>query len=169
MAAVREEIEAVGVDRLVIDDLTMDDLERIAWSGSSAHLRNVATRLEAVARGEADYLAVRSPSGDPIAKGGITYDEPDAGEIMQVATDPDLQGLGIASRLISVAEERIRSRGLGWAVLGVEEGEERTAALYRRLGYEAYATEEDSWIAEDEDGCESVHHAIITMMRKKLT
>jgi|GEM_PF-3031940 len=52
-----------GASTLLVDDLQAADLTELAWSGDAAHLRSIQTKLLAVARGAADYLAVRAPNG----------------------------------------------------------------------------------------------------------
>jgi len=55
---------------LAVDDLEIEDLARISWLGSSLHIKSVEENLrrspEAV-----EYLCVRTPTGAPIAKGGV--------------------------------------------------------------------------------------------------
>src|SRR3954452_9593435 len=118
----RDLIDRAGAEALQVDNLVPADLPHIAWSGNPSHLRNVEGQLARVARGEVEYLAVRSPSGVPVAKGGIDYQQhEDACTMFQLATLPSLQGLGVARRLIGVAEDRIRERGLFISMLGVED------------------------------------------------
>ena len=69
--------------------------------------------LDRVESGEVEYLVVRAPSGDPIAKGGIDYAiRPGTGTLTQLATADELQGQGIGAHLIAVAEGRMRERGV---------------------------------------------------------
>ena len=131
----RDVIDRAGPGALQVDDLVTADLPHIAWSGTPSHLRNVEGQLERVAHGEVEYLAVRSPSGVPVAKGGVDYRQHEgAGTMFQLATLPSLQGLGVATHLIGVAEDRIRERGLIVAMLGVEHDNDRARSLYQRLG-----------------------------------
>jgi len=153
----------------VIDDLRPEDLAHLAWSGSAAHLRSVAGYLDRVPTGEVEYLVVRGVDGTPVAKGGIEYTEaPGLGTVMQLATDGDLQGLGLASALLAVAESRIRRRGLKVARLGVGDDNPRARALYERLGYRAIGRREVSWEAEHEDGSLFIHTTTITELDKSL-
>src|SRR5215472_11251120 len=132
-AAIRDR----GAGSLAVDDLTPADLGRIAWSGGPMHVSAVAEALERAERGEADYLAVRSPDGWPVSIGGVDYlAHAGAGTLWQLATHWELTGLGIGTCLIAALEDRIRVRGLPWAMLGVEESNPRAWALYDRLGYE---------------------------------
>lgn len=75
ISATRDEVNEHGVDSLVVDDLTADDLPDIAWSGGVTHVESVAEKLSRVAAGEIEYLAVRAPNGQPIAKACVDYGE----------------------------------------------------------------------------------------------
>jgi ribosomal protein S18 acetylase RimI-like enzyme/predicted kinase len=166
---IRALIAADGTSALSVDDLTRDDLQRIAWSGSRLHLESVRRALDRAGRGEVEYLVVRTPAGAPVAKGGIDYRQhPGAGTLWQLATHADLQSLGLGSRLIAEAERRIRRRGLSRAVLGVEDDNARARALYERLGYAAFGHEHAAWQTEDAAGRETTHHAEITLLDKRL-
>jgi ribosomal protein S18 acetylase RimI-like enzyme len=48
-----------------------------------------------------------------------------------------LQGLGIATMLIGVGEQRVGARDLAFAALGVEDDNPRARRLYPRLGNQA--------------------------------
>jgi hypothetical protein len=52
-------LDGFDLDAIVIDELTADDLARIAWSGSPVHIRSVARKLERVADGSLEYLVAR--------------------------------------------------------------------------------------------------------------
>lgn len=169
LQAVRELIRTRGVDALTVDDLTKADILLIAWSGSRSHLRSVSEALDRVASGEMEYLAVRAPGGRPIAKGGIDYTSHEgAGTLYQLATHAALQGLGLGTRLISVAEDRIRDRGLHLAMLGVEGENHRARALYERLGYETCGSERASWEQEDADGVLHTYETELTLLKKQI-
>lgn len=98
----------------------------------------VARELERAAAREVDYLAVCTPVGLPVAIGGVDYQvAAGAGTLWQLGVLPALQSCGLGTVLIRAAEDRIRSRGLRRAELGVEESNPRARALYERLGYVA--------------------------------
>ena len=131
---VRRVLAKDGVNALRVDDLTQADLSRLGWSGSPGHVVSVGRALERVDSGEVEYLVVRAPNGHPIAKAGIDYaPSPGVGTLWQVATAPELQGLGIGAHLVAVAEARIRDRGLTAAELGVEDNNPRARALTNAL------------------------------------
>ena len=147
--------------------LGLGDLEGIAWSGSRVHLENVARQLRRVESGEVEYLAVRVSDGRLVAKGGIDFaKEPGAGTIWQVATHPGLEGLGLATRLISELEANARRRGVPRTRLAVEVGNNRARRLYEHLGYEPIGESHASWEAEAPDGSRFLYAAKLTEMIK---
>src|SRR6516165_5521305 len=134
-------ILADGARQLTVGDLCDDDLGGLAWSGDPAHLRSVAAALQRAAQGLEDYLVVRAPGGQPVAKMRVDYtSEADVGVFSQLAVMGPLQGLGIATMLIGAGEQRVRTRGLAFAALGVEDTNPRARRLYERLGYPAAST-----------------------------
>jgi ribosomal protein S18 acetylase RimI-like enzyme len=155
------------LSELVLDDLTAADLTAIAWSGGPLHIKAVGEALERVTQGEVEYLVVRDRDSRPVCKGGIDYTEhPRAGTIWQVATRKDLEGLGLATRLIAEAERRIAARDLEWSMIGVEDDNERAVRLYTHLGYEPCGREPDSWDELDDQGNIRLYETTITLMRK---
>ncbi|MFD0020356.1 GNAT family N-acetyltransferase [Streptomyces sp. NPDC058382] len=155
--------------RLTARDLFPGDLESCGWSGSPLHVENIAGQLERARRGEVDYLAVCPPSGVPVAIGGVDYRAQEgAGTLWQLAVHPSLQSCGIGTFLITAAEQRITSRGLRRAELGVEEENPRARALYERLGYVAYGQEPDAWDELAPDGSLRRHETICVLMARDL-
>jgi hypothetical protein len=63
------------------------------------HLQSIVTALSRRARGGVDYLVVRAPSGEPIAKGGVDYETPAA------------QGSSGSSRRMRVYGASVSARG----------------------------------------------------------
>lgn len=109
----RAMIRSGGVQQLAVGDLHAGEVAGLAWSGNPAHLRSVAAALQRAAQGLEDYLVVRAPGGEPVAKMRIDYtSEADTGVFSQLATMGPLQGLGIATMLIGAGEQRVRARGL---------------------------------------------------------
>lgn len=154
---------------LVVDDLTSDDLDDIAWSGGSTHVEHVAAALHRVRDGDVEYLAVRSPGGQPLAIGGVDYAKyADAGTIWQLVTHPALRSLGLGTGVMTEAERRITLRAVGWAVLAVEVSNVRALALYKRRGYELYGRDRSSWLQEDGAGRLYTHHADLLLLRLRL-
>jgi ribosomal protein S18 acetylase RimI-like enzyme len=167
---VKRFVEQHGVEALNVDDLTKDDLRRIAWSGSQSHLRSVEEALGRAAAGDVDYLAVRAPSGEPISIGGVSYTAHEGGgTLWQLVTKDSLRGLGLGTRLIAQAEARIKERGFDRALIGVEDDNPRARQLYERLGYRVTGHEDETWKLDDGHGNEVVHHADITLLSKDLS
>jgi ribosomal protein S18 acetylase RimI-like enzyme len=169
IAGLRAMILAGGVQQLAVGDLRADEVAGLAWSGSPAHLRSVAAALERAAQGLEDYLVVRVPAGQPVAKMRVDYTSEDGtGVFSQLATMGPLQGLGIATMLIGAGELRVRARGLAFAALGVEDDNPRARRLYQRLGYQATRRQHASWEYEDEDGVLRMYETTLTILRKRL-
>ena len=158
-----------GTEALSVSAVTHADLEQLTWSGPASHMRSMACQLDRIALGEVEYLAVRLPTGDPVAKGGIDFAaHPGAGTIFQLATRDGLEGLGLARRLIAELEDRVRHRGLATARLSVEPENHRALRLYEYLGYRPCGHSRASWEAEADDGSKFIYHAILVDMKKDL-
>jgi ribosomal protein S18 acetylase RimI-like enzyme len=167
--SLRAVIRAGGAQQLAVGDLRAGDLAELAWSGNPAHLRSVAAALQRAARGQEDYLVVRAPGGQPVAKMRVDYtSEDNTGVFSQLATMGPLQRLGIATMLIGAGEQRVRARGLAFAALGVEDNNPRARRLYQRLGYQAAARQHASWETEDDTGVLRVYETTLTILRKRL-
>lgn len=164
----RKVVEDGLISSLPVNELVESDLANIRWSGSETHIESVASHLQRPP-GEVDYLCLRAPSGEPVAKAGIDYAaHPDAGTIWQVAVHPGLQGLGVGTYVLDAAEQRIRARGLKEARLGVDDGNDEALRLYLRLGYVPCGRWESSWPAIDHLGQRYEHHAVGTDLSKRL-
>ena len=165
----RAMIRAGGVQQLAAGDLRAGEVAGLAWPGGPAHLRGVAAALQRAARGREDYVVVRAPAGEPVAKMRIDYtSQNDTGVFSQLATMGPLQGLGIATMLIGAGEQRVRARGLAFAALGVEDNNPRARHLYQRLGYRAAGRQHASWETEDDTGVLRVYETTLTILRKRL-
>ena len=168
--ATKAAIRRRGAASLTVNDLTPADLGQIAWSGGPLHMPAVAHALTRADQGEVDYLAVRSPDGWPVSIGGVDYAPHEgAGTLWQLTTHGELTGLGIGTCLIAALEDRIRARGLPWAMLGVEDCNTRARALYDRLGYGECGHEQGSWPEQDDHGNVVTYQAELTLMRKRLS
>ena len=169
LEGLRQMILADGARQLAVGDLTADELAGLDWSGNPAHLRSVAAALQRAARGLEDYLVVRAPGGQPVAKMRVDYaSEADTGVFSQLVTIGPLQGLGIATMLIGAGEQRVRARGRAFAALGVEDNNPRARRLYERLGYQASGRQHASWEYEDDDGVLRLYETTLTILRKRL-
>lgn len=155
---------------LVINDLTVDDLLFIGWSGGLSHVQAVERALLRALDGEVEYLAVRAPNGWPVCIGGVDFAvrDDDSGVIWQLVTHEKLRSLGLGTRLIREAENRIRRRGLRWSKLGVEDSNSRARSLYGRLGYQDYGHTEAEWEQADSQGTTVKYNAQITLMQRRV-
>lgn len=157
-------------DVFTVGDLRRDDIPMLEWSGSTAHLENVARQLDRCVAGAVDYLVIRDSRGAPVAKGAVDYEEtPGAGTIFQVATRPDLEGHGLATRLIADAERRIVARGLSLARIAVEPDNKRAVRLYEHLGFRAIGERQTGWEREYADGVRRFYSTVVVDMEKALT
>lgn len=169
MESVRKVIETQAVDSLVVDDLKVEDLPHVKWAGGQYHPKAINEALDRVSEGEVEYLAVRAPNGNPVSIGGIDYAVHEgAGTLWQLATRGELIGLGLGSRLIAAAEERIRRRGVSKAMIGVEDNNPKARALYERLGYMPVGREKTSWRYQDERGQIKLYETELTLLEKRL-
>jgi ribosomal protein S18 acetylase RimI-like enzyme len=169
LEGLRQMILADGARRLAVGDLCDDDLAGLAWSGNPAHLRSVAAALQRAVQGLEDYLVVRAPGGQPVAKMRVDYaSEAGTGVFSQLATIGPLQGLGIATMLIGTGEQRVHARGLAFAALGVEDNNPRARRLYERLGYQAADRRHAAWEYEDDDGVLRLYETTLTILRKRV-
>jgi ribosomal protein S18 acetylase RimI-like enzyme len=169
LKGVRQMILADGARQLAVGDLCDDDLAGLAWSGKPAHLRSVAAALQRAAQSPEDYLVVRAPGGQPVAKMRADYtSQASTGVFSQLAVMGPLQGLGIATMLIGVGEQRVCTRGLAFAALSVEDNNPRARRLYQRLGYQAAGRQHASWEYEDDHGVLRLHETTLTILRKRL-
>src|SRR5260370_37685178 len=92
--SLRRMILAGGVQRLAVGDLRADEVAGLTWSGNPAHLRSVAAALDRAAQGLEDYLVVRAPAGEPVAKMRVDYtSEGDTAVFSQLATQDPRPGL----------------------------------------------------------------------------
>lgn len=137
--------------------------------GGPSHLRSVSKQLSRVATGEVEYLVVRAPNGQPLAKGGVDYTaKPGVGLIWQLATRKEFRSLGIGGLLVGELEQRIQRRGLEVAMLSVDQANPRPQRLYERLGYRPDGERISRWEETRPDGSTGWYDAVLTDLRKVL-
>jgi ribosomal protein S18 acetylase RimI-like enzyme len=168
LAAVRALVSVKGAQILTIDRLGESDLALLGWSGTVLHIESVANALHRVGSGEVEYLVVRAPSGQPVAKGGVDFTVANGGKLWQLATHSELRSLGVGAHLIGALEARIRERGEHVSWLGVEIDNPRARSLYERLGYVAFDEVADGWESQDSTGRRYSYETRLTLMRRRL-
>jgi GNAT superfamily N-acetyltransferase len=152
---------------LVCDDFTVSDVD--LWATTPGEREGFRIVLDLVARGDAEYLTVRSPSGVPVSKCGVNYIEKAAvAVITQFDTREGLRSHGLGRRLLVEAERRVLARGFETAELGVELENHRARALYETLGYCFQGEEPSSWETIDPSGVRSIYRTTIAILRKAL-
>jgi len=128
-------ILAGGVQQLAVDDRRADEVAGLTWSGNPVHLRSVAAALDRAAQGLEDYLVVRAPAGEPVAKMRVDYaSEDDTGVFSQLATMDPAAGPRHCDDAHRSGRAARPCPGLAVAALGVEDDNPRARPLYERLG-----------------------------------
>jgi ribosomal protein S18 acetylase RimI-like enzyme len=152
---------------LTVRDLAFEDLPTLGEPPSK--VLAMEKELERVPLGEADYLAVCTPSGQPVGFGAVDYTKPAGGATLnQLSVLEPLRSCGIGTILIQALEERIRARGIALAELGIDDASPRPQRLYERLGYSVSGTETGSWNVDTPDGTVVRYQTTITLLRKPL-
>jgi GNAT superfamily N-acetyltransferase len=164
-------LEVVGVYEVVVPltvrDLVAADLPTLGEPPTK--VISMEKELERVRLGEVDYLAVCTPSGQPVGFGGVDYTKPAGGAtIYQLTVVEALQSCGIGTILIGALEDRIRARGIRFAELGIDDARPRPRALYERLGYVVSGSELGAWDEDAPDGSVRHYETTITLFRKQL-
>lgn len=167
IAKKRERLVKEGVHWLTVDKLVLADIPNIGWSGNKNHLKIVEQQIRADA--PANTLAIRTPGDTVLAKVYVDHATNDlASTIGQLATHPELQSLGVGTRLIGAAETLITSLGKSLAVLGVETKNTQAIQLYDRLGYQPQHLETHYWEVTGSDGELYPYEARVRIMHKAL-
>jgi len=153
---------------MTVRDLTVEDLPTLGEPPTK--LVAMAGELERVQRGEVDYLAVCTPSGQPVGFGAVDFTKPAGGATLyQLSVLEPLRSCGIGTILIRALEERIRARGMSLAELGVDDASPRPRRLYERLGYVVSGSEIGSWDIDAPDGSVTRYETTVTLLRKELS
>ncbi|MFC9686952.1 GNAT family N-acetyltransferase [Kribbella sp. NPDC056951] len=151
---------------VTVRDLTLEDLPTLGESPSK--LTSMVKELARAQVGEVDYLAVCGPSGQPLGYGAVDYTKPAGGAtIYQLTVLGPFQSCGIGTILIRALEHNIRTRGITFAELGIDDASPRPQALYERLGYTVSGSELGAWDIDTPDG-PARYETTITLLRKQL-
>jgi GNAT superfamily N-acetyltransferase len=164
-------VQEVAVHQVVVPltvrDLTLEDLPGLGEPPSK--VVSMEKELARARLGEVDYLAVCTPSGQPVGFGAVDFTKPVGGAtIYQLTVVEPLQSCGIGTILIHALEDRIRARGVPLAELGIDDASPRPRRLYERLGYVVSGTELGAWNVDGPDGSVSRYETTITLLRKEL-
>jgi ribosomal protein S18 acetylase RimI-like enzyme len=128
-----------------VQDCTEHDVDRLEDHLPSPGLNRFHhIRYQRQLQGLSAFLVARL-DGTPVGCGEILWSGcGDAGVRERFPACPELSGLmvapqrrsqGIGTTIIRTAEARVADRGFRWIGLGVDDQNERAAALYLRLGY----------------------------------
>lgn len=165
---IRNRLVREGVDWLTVNELCVTDIPAIFWSGNKNHLKIVEQQLRS--NKAVNTLAIRTPDNTILAKAYVDHTTSDlASTIGQLATHPELQSLGIGTRLIEAAESLMISLGKSVSILGVETINRRALKLYDRLGYEPQHLETHHWDVTGSDGELQPYEATVQIMHKPLS
>lgn len=127
-------------------ELEPEDLPHLDWSGGPAHLLELARAWEDSVAGDVAVLVGEIGNGHLIACGGVRLRRyPDAAELWILSVAESWQGLGVGSALIGALEDLSAARGHRRVQLSVELDNPDAERLYRRLGYVAHGTRQESW------------------------
>ena len=88
--------------------------------------------------GENHYLVARDETGAPLGLCWVAFFDPGNGleaEIAELYVRPDARAQGVATRLVSVAMDLIRSRGVTFAAVWTRADNEAALAVYRSAGF----------------------------------
>ncbi len=70
------------------------------------------------------------------SRGCSFYERPDVGTLAQLAVKPELQGKGLATRLVQRVEKQARADGCNYLALDTAEPAHHLIEWYNRMGYE---------------------------------
>jgi ribosomal protein S18 acetylase RimI-like enzyme len=159
--------------RIVLDVLIRPagraDLGQLEWFGHQRHLRpHIEEILDRRERDEAELL-VAVANDFAIGRLGIDFERrPGKALLWSFAVIPNLQRLGIGTRLVAAAEATARSRGIAVTEIDVEKDNPAAQALYERLGYGVVGERRDEWSYVDDTGERVVVHDDDWVLRKPL-
>jgi ribosomal protein S18 acetylase RimI-like enzyme len=127
------------------------DLQNMEWLGMFSHDRHIIEdSYQRQLRGE-NLMLLADINGFPAAQAWVDLERKrhqDIGIIWAVRVLPFLQGLGLGTRLINIAESLLANRGIGISELSVEQTNVGAHRLYERLGYTPAGEEDGHWLLQ---------------------
>lgn len=135
-----------------------DDLPRLEWFGSYAHMRRLEeANYRDVENGVKAWL-VAEVNGFPVGHVKLNLRVEDRtrgnprGYLFALRVFDPFQGLGIGTELIRSAEAWLRARNFRYVSIAVGKDNPRARKLYERLGYVVYREEVGRWQYVDLNG-----------------
>ena len=132
-----------------------EDLENLEWFGIFRdHREIILEAYRAQERGE-NLILLGLHNGLPAAQCWVDLKkraEANTGLLWALRVIPWLQGHGLGSRLIRLAERELARREYEFAELGVEKSNPRAELLYRSLGYLKVGELQESYAYQTPDG-----------------
>ena len=156
---------------VVIRGTHEEDLEELEWCGLFTHHRElIREAYERQERGEVVML-VAEVNNSPVAQVWVDLRRravASAGFIWAVRVNPLFRSQGIGGKMLTEAEEVIRSNGLEAAELGVEKDNPGARSLYERAGYRVLNSAYEEYEYTDETGERALVAVDQWIMRKPL-
>jgi ribosomal protein S18 acetylase RimI-like enzyme len=146
------------------------DLPALEWFGLETDYRDYMARgYRRQQTGELVFL-VAEANGFPVAKIWIDLrvDPPHAALLSALDVMPCFRNLGLATRLIGVAEERARAARRDIARMTVAQDNPRARRLYERLGYRSVGQDQAVYDGVSPDGRPIHHDEAVWVMEKSL-
>jgi len=156
---------------------TRDDLPKLEWAGEYTHFRRVfeQTYHEQLTGQRAMLLA--DFNNFPIGQVFILFNpkgklwgRPDPrGYLYSLRVQEPFRHMGIASQLITLAEQDMINRRLRRATIAVAKGNHPAKRLYAKLGYHIYGDDAGNWSYTNHQGIDVEVHEPCWLMEKRLT
>ncbi len=145
---------------LVIRPVHEDDLPRLGWTEEMRLYQNLLQKAYDAHMAGRRLFLVAAINDYPVARlaiqitsGNVNYaDGRDRAYIYAVHVMPPLQGLGIGTHLIDVAESILVERGFRWVTIAVAKENLQARRLYERLGYRIFREDPGQWSFTGPDG-----------------
>ena len=169
--------EALDIEKVVIRSLRESELPALEWDGQYAHFRRVFQQTyEDTVRGQR-LMLVAVAGLDMVGQVFVQLSSTEAryadgyqrGYLYSLRVRPEWQGRGIGTRLLSAAENGLRARGFGTAVIAAGKDNPGARRLYERLGYRTFADDPGVWYFQDVNGVQQSIIEPCWVMQKDLS